>query len=199
LATLGRATPGALVPAVAIGNVLGGMLMACLLWWLALGSPPARPIAPGWVRALSWAALLLTLGQIGLGVLTSASFSGLACPALPLCTADGFPGSWSYAELNPWTADTGRASAHMAHRLMALAATVAVALLAVSRHTGKRARLALLALLALQALVGVSMIALALPLTLAVVHNLLAALLLLALVAAHHRLTRRSETASELI
>jgi hypothetical protein len=32
-----------------------------------------------------------------------------------------------------------------------------------------------------------------------VIHNLVAALLLLTLVAAHHGLTRRSETASELI
>ena len=39
LAVLGRWTAGARMPAVAIGNLLGGLLMLALSWRLAAGSP----------------------------------------------------------------------------------------------------------------------------------------------------------------
>jgi len=188
LAFLGRATPGASVPAVAMGNVLGGMLMASLLWWLALGSAAGRPWA---ARVLYWVALLLVFTQIALGVLTSASYSGLACSSLPSCTAEGFPGAWSACELNPWTTATGRASAHMAHRVVALAAAAAALAVALKRDTDRRSRAALLGVLALQLLTGVLLVALSLPLALAVAHNLCAVLLLLALVAALHGSARQ--------
>jgi cytochrome c oxidase assembly protein subunit 15 len=183
LALLGRATPGATIPAVAMGNVLGGMLMASLLWWMVLGPAPEGP-PPG--RVLTWVALLLLFAQIALGVLTSASYSGLACPSLPLCTAEGFPGTWSAAELDPWTTATGRASAHMAHRVVALAAAAAALAVALKRGTDRRSRGFLLAALGLQLLTGVLLVALSLPLALAVGHNLCAIGLLLALVAALH-------------
>jgi cytochrome c oxidase assembly protein subunit 15 len=181
LAALGRATPGATIPAVAMGNVLGGMLMAALLWWLALG-PTGERAAP----ALARFALLLLFAQIALGVLTSASYSGLACSSLPSCTAEGFPGTWSLTELNPLTTATGRASAHMAHRVLALAAAAAALAVALKRGTARRTRAVLLGAVALQVLTGVLLVALSLPLALAVAHNLCAVLLLLALLAALH-------------
>lgn len=192
LATLGRATPGAGVPAVAMGNVLGGMLMSALLWWLALGHrTPGHP-PPTWVTWMSWASLVLAFVQIGLGVLTSASYSGLACPGLPLCTSDGFPGAWSAAELDPWTTDTGRASAHMAHRVMGLAAAAAILALAFSHAIDRGIRAVLVTLLALQLLMGTLLVWLSLPLLVDVAHNLCAALLLLALVASHHGLSGKA-------
>jgi cytochrome c oxidase assembly protein subunit 15 len=190
LAVLGRATPGASIPAVAMGNVLGGMLMASLLWWLALGTAAGRPAA---ARTLCWLALLLVFAQIALGVLTSASYSGLACSSLASCTAEGFPGTWSAAELDPWTTATGRASAHMAHRVLALAAAAAVLAVALSRSTDRRSRTALLCVLALQLVTGVLLVALSLPLALAVAHNVCAILLLLALVAALHGSAGRAD------
>jgi cytochrome c oxidase assembly protein subunit 15 len=135
---------------------------------------------------MSWASLLLVFAQIGLGVLTSASYSGLACSSLPLCTAEGFPGTWSAAELNPLTVATGRASAHMAHRVLALAGAAAALAVALSPGTDRPSRAALLTVLALQLVTGVLLVVLSLPLVLAVAHNLCAALLLLALIAALH-------------
>jgi cytochrome c oxidase assembly protein subunit 15 len=188
LAALGRATPGTALPAVAMGNLLGGMLMAGLLWWLALGPRQRGPDRPARQPLLSWAALILVLAQTALGVLTSASHSGLVCPTLPLCAPDGLPGGWSLAQLDPWSTQTERATLHMVHRVGALLAAGAVLVLALSRGIRLRARTALLQLLVVELLLGLLLVALSLPLAAAVAHNVAAALLLLALVAAHHGL-----------
>jgi cytochrome c oxidase assembly protein subunit 15 len=189
LAWLGRATPGARVPAVAVGNVLGGLLLAAMLWWVALGPRRAMGRAPTWLVAASWAAVLLTFGQIGLGVLTSASHSGLACTAFPHCTLEGFPGTWAAADLDPWRPAGASASIHMAHRAGAAVSMLAVALIAwILRRRAASIAVALALLLSAQAAAGVALVLGSLPLPLAVLHNLLAAVLLLTLVAAHHRI-----------
>ena len=196
LATLGRATPGALVPAVAMGNVLGGMLMASLLAWLALGERIGDARAPAWLRRLSGLALVLAFLAIGLGVMTSASYSGLACPGLPLCTPEGGAAEWSTADLHPWHTGAGSPSIHMAHRGAALLAAAVILALAWSvgrlGGSGRRLRNLLLVALTLQLLLGVGLVTLRLPLPVAVLHNLGAASLLLALVATQHRLAGRS-------
>jgi cytochrome c oxidase assembly protein subunit 15 len=194
LAWLGRATPGATVPAVAVGNVLGGLLLATLLWWLALGPARNAGVLPGWLPAASWAALLLTFAQIGLGVLTSASHSGLACTAFPGCTAEGFSGMWSAGDLDPWRTAAASASIHMAHRAAALASAAGVVLVAWGLRRVAAGLAALLAgLLVFQLGLGIALVLGSLPLPLAVLHNLAAAALLLALVAAHHRTAGRDQ------
>lgn len=190
LATLGRATPGASVPAVAMGNALGGMLLASLLFYVGLGVRRERAKTRVALVLLSWLALGLMFATAGLGVLTSASYSGLACPGLPLCTDVGFPGAWSSADLNPWREAAGSASIHMAHRTATVALAVAVAALAwgVGRAdaAGRHMRYLLLTVLSLQLLLGIALVRFSLPLPIAVAHNLGAAALLLGLVAAHH-------------
>ncbi len=190
LAMLGRATPGAGVPAVAMGNVLGGMLMASLLGWLALGERSGHAHARGRLQWLSALALSLAFVAIGLGVMTSASYSGLACPALPACAVDGGAVGWSAADLHPWRPAAGSPTIHMAHRAAAVLAGMAVLALAWSvgrqGRAGRRLRDLLLAAIALQLLLGIGLVAWGLPRPFAVLHNLGAALLLLALVATHH-------------
>lgn len=214
LATLGRATPGALVPAVAMGNVLGGMLMASLLAWLALGNRSrgersgAEPAdgsgrASGWLRWLAALALALAFIAIALGVMTSASYSGLACPGLPACTGNGSASDWDAADLDPWRLAAGSPTIHMAHRAAAVLAGAAALALAWSigrlDRAGQRLRNLLLAALALQFLLGIGLVELGLPLPLAVLHNLGAAALLLVLVATQHHLvpSARAATARE--
>ena len=194
LASLGRVTPGAAVPAVAMGNVLGGMLLASLLFHLGLGARPTERGRSTGLVLFSWLALALAFATIGLGVLTSASFSGLACPGLPLCGNTGFSGAWSATDLNPWRDAAGSPSIHMAHRAATVVLAAAVGGLAwgVGRvgPSGRRLRQLLVILVSLQILIGVAMVRFSLPLPLAVAHNLGAAALLLALVAAHHRVAR---------
>ena len=191
LAWLGRATPGATVPAIAIGNVLGGLLLAALLFWLALDPQPRPARGPAWLPVASALALLLAFAQIALGVLTSASHSGLACSGFPGCAAEGFPGAWAAAELDPWRTAAPSASIHMAHRVATLASAGAVTLVAWAlRGPAPLLAGALFALLAIQIVLGVAVVVGSLPLAIAVLHNVGATFLLLALVAAHHRSLR---------
>ena len=199
LATLGRATPGAHVPAVAMGNVLGGMLTASLLTWLALEGRGANRRASARLRGLSVLALTLVFLTIGLGVMTSASYSGLVCPALPSCTTANGVAEWFPGDLDPWRTSAASRTIHMTHRITAVIAGVVTLMLAFSLGrlgpAGRRLRNLLLTVLALQFVLGIGLVEFALPLPVAILHNLGAALLFLALVATQHQLsgTRRSE------
>jgi cytochrome c oxidase assembly protein subunit 15 len=70
--------------------------------------------------------------------------------------------------------------------VVALLAAGAVLAVALSEGLRLRVRTTLLQLLVVELLLGLLVVALSLPLAVAVAHNLCAALLLLALVAAHH-------------
>lgn len=209
LALLGRATPGAQSPAVPVGNLLGGMLMAGLLGWLALGGrrearhpeatapgttgqPQTRrgPGAGTWLSAFALAALA---AELALGAMTSATYSSLACSTLPDCDDRWWPANWSAADFDmllPYSQRAGASVAlHLAHRYAALvvaAATVAVAARLWRHAPGLAGTLA--GLLALQFALGVCAVWLGLPLAVTLLHNVTAALLLLALVAAHRTL-----------
>ena len=183
LAGLGIVTPGARVPAVAMGNLLGGFAMLALCWRLASPAP-----APGLGR-WALAGLLLVAVQVALGALVSASYSALSCSGLVDCSQAAQVTGWDWRVLNPWRvpgADTplplhrAGAPAPWAHRVLALGvlATLAgVALLAWRR--GRRAEgLALIVLVLLQAVLGPLQVAAGFPLLLVLAHNLTAAALL---------------------
>jgi len=171
LAMLGRATPTATGAGVAAANLLGGMAMAALLWWLALHPTPARARAherPQW-PAITMLALVLL--QVVLGALISTNRAALACPTLPLCAE----------------ADGGvPAALHVAHRLLAGALVLAAAVVTIiyARSGGGRSRLAIAvaALVVVQAAAGATMVGSGFPLGLALVHHAGALLLLLAAV-----------------
>lgn len=183
LAVLGRYTPGARMPAVAIGNVLGGFAMLALAW--QIWRPPTVRSASR-LRPLAVFVVLLLLAQIALGVLVSAGFAGLSCTGFPAC---GSVVDTRWFLLDPWRVpefiagdafNPQGAFAHMLHRGLAL--LVAIATLALSQalwQRGDRAIAAsLLALLALQFALGIAMVLLSLPLPIAVLHNVVAALML---------------------
>src|SRR5581483_11756590 len=199
LAALGRSTPGAKLPAIALGNVLGGMLMAALFAWVALGPRRGAPTSMG-TRLISGSALFVLFVQIALGVLTSASYSSLACPAFPTCTstATWLPfhlqdfDPWRHLQdFDPWRVAGASPAVHIAHRYGSLAAALAVFLVAWRLGAAYPAlRLFLIEVLLAQLALGAFLILGNLPLPLAVAHNLGAALLWLAAVTAHHRLGR---------
>lgn len=183
LAVLGRYTPGARMPAVAIGNVLGGFAMLALAWqiwrpWLAQSASRMRPLAV--------LVLLLLLAQIALGMLVSAGFSGLSCTDFPACGIAVDP-SWSL--LDPWRVaefnvgdafNPQGAFAHMLHRGLALLVAIATLTLAfLSRHHVRAASAwVLTGLLATQIALGIGMVLWSLPLPMALLHNVVAALML---------------------
>lgn len=186
LAVLGRWSSAPRVPAVAIGNLLGGFLMLALCVQLARSGRPTRPTGLG-----PWAAIaaLLLVMQIALGGLVSASYAGLACGGSNDCSLGAALQASGWDGLNPWrepvldaASPTVRAGAlaHTLHRHAAMLLTVLLVplgLVAIRRGRRRTAGV-LLALLAAQAAVGLAMSALSLPLPLALLHNLLAAGLL---------------------
>ena len=184
LAVLGRWSSGARVPAVTMGNLLGGFAMLALCARMA-GSGPSqqRPRLGAW----AWAGAALLLCQIALGGLVSAGYAGLSCPSLTGCDLSGTAGGWE--TLNPWReprfdttlpVNPAGALAHALHRagaLVTLLVLLPLGVLAMQRGR-RRAGAVLLALLALQLALGILMVVHALPLPLALAHNLMAALLL---------------------
>lgn len=183
LAWLGLLTPSNL-PAVTIGNLLGGMIMLALLWWLHQRGRDAG--AGRMLRRLALAALVL---QIVLGGMIDARHAVLSCVTLPACAGGWWPDSIDWRLFNPFFAlsesDPGSAAHEaliMSHRYGAvLAATILCALGVKAVRRGARVAARgwlLLGMLGLQMLLGAGMVLTNFPLPLALAHNLCAALLL---------------------
>jgi cytochrome c oxidase assembly protein subunit 15 len=211
LSVLGYATPSPLLPWVTLGNLLGGMAMLALLWWLgqrAASTPAQTAPAPG-LRPWALLGIFIVFFQIALGGWVSANFAALSCTGLPGC--GGYPwtdGPWresfNLARVLPATdagavipGDTGKII-HLAHRTGAVLTFLYMAWLgwrAIGaggpyRGTG----IAMLAFLILQISLGIGAVTFGLPLWLVTLHNAVAALLLLAAVNLYHLLTPSAKT-----
>lgn len=187
LAVLGRWTAGARTPAVAIGNLLGGLLMLALSWRLV-----ARVTEPGWpmLRIWAWVGVAALLAQVALGALVSASYAGLSCAAPGDCLRAAEAAGWPWEMLNPWREpvfgatpmplNPSGALAQVVHRGGALLALLVLIPLGTAALRGQRRRdgAALLLLLMLQLSLGWLMVEMVLPLPLALAHNVVAGLLL---------------------
>jgi cytochrome c oxidase assembly protein subunit 15 len=197
-ATLGMWTVTMLLrPAIVTAHLLGGMTTLALLILLYLQegqhAPAPQTRALRAIAALSLAALAV---QIALGGWVSANYAALACPDLPGCMGRVFPpmdfgnafhvlrelGRTGDGELLPLQALT---AIHWTHRVFALIVAALVAFCAYKAFEMPALRgiaIAVAALLVAQFSVGVSNVALGLPLPLAAAHTAGAALLLGALV-----------------
>jgi cytochrome c oxidase assembly protein subunit 15 len=207
LSVLGYSTPSPDIPAVTIGNLLGGMAMLALLWWVGQRSVATAVASNNTVRILRpWAllGLLVVAAQLVLGALTSANFAGPSCTLLPGCNGDwasitslmqGFDlfGRLDVDEQGRVVTGEVQRTLHMAHRLGAIVTFVYLAWLAIRamkldnslRNTG----ISLLVFLVLQAGLGIAAVLTGLPLLLVTAHNAVAAMLLLAIVNLNHLLT----------
>lgn len=191
LAVLGRSTPQATVAAVAMGNLVGGMSMSALFLFLAVrsGQSDRRPDAPA--ATLTVAAIALTVLQLAYGAMTSASYSGLACTTLPDCAGAWWPADAAWSAFDPWRAVarehmTANMTLHMVHRYAgALLAVLLLGLGVLLYRRGSRLSGTLVTALVLaQCVIGAVMVLRTLPVALALMHNVLAGLLLVALAGA---------------
>ena len=192
LAVLGLATPGSKVPAVTLGNLLGGYLMLALLAATAAAAAGAGVAArPGTSRAqpLRWTALailLLVFVHTASGGLIGAQYALTACPTLAGCPDSSFGTLTGAGALDPFrelsvvdgrvVPPSGAAGLHTLHRALGIA--VAIALLALAyrlRRTDRRAALLLLMLGAGALMLGAAMIAGMPSLPMTVLHNAVAA------------------------
>lgn len=192
LAILGRWTAGARVPAVMLGNLLGGFALFALSCLLAVTAssrrPLAAPAAPNRLSRWAWPAVVLLAGQLVLGGLVSATYAGLSCPELASC--DLSRGSWRL--LNPWIetppdpANPNYPAGALVHGLHRAGAAVVAAVLlvlgAAAWREGRRLGAAVIALVLVQVGLGLLQVLAGLPLAIVLAHNVVAALLLAALV-----------------
>jgi len=188
---------------VTIHLLLGMALLALLAWFGARQSNPL-PMAASTssLRMPAALATMLLAIQIGLGGWVSTNYAALACTDFPLCNgmflppmdfANGFTlwrdlGMTAHGEYLPFDALT---AIHWTHRTFAFVVFAMIAWVAfrAMRLDGlQKSGRWLLILIMLQLLVGIATIFLQLPLLLAVLHNGIAALLLLLMIILNHKL-----------
>ncbi|WP_449342990.1 COX15/CtaA family protein [Stutzerimonas tarimensis] len=191
-------------PQVVTLHLLGGMTTLALVFLLCLrlsGRFPAAPGIPRGLRRLGLAALILAVLQIALGGWVSSNYAAVACLDFPTCQGQWWPTA-DFANGFHLTQDVGpnylggllyndaRTAIHLTHRLGALLLSLVLLALAFSLwRRGLRGLAGLLLMaLAAQLAIGIAMVLLHMPLSLAVAHNGGAAALLLALVLVNYRL-----------
>ena len=207
LSILGYLTPSPLIPAVTVANLIGGMAMLAMLWWLGQRSViqihEHNPGHDSKLKRLIVIGLILVCLQITLGGWTSANYAAADCPDLIGC---GQP--WSITELmsglNPLreltSTDSGKvlrdpamAAIHMLHRFGAVILILYLfwmAALIMKTHIRLRSdSITILVLVSLQAGIGVLSIYTHTSLAIVTLHNMVAALLLLAVTNLLHRAT----------
>ena len=194
-----------LKPIVVVAHLLGGFATLALLFslgrWCSVRFPSPSPR----LRLLGLAAAAALVLQISLGGWTSANYAALACPDFPTCQTQWWPAIADFEQgFVLWRGlgvdyeggvldHPARVAVHFTHRLGAVLAAVLIALLGwrLAREAATRADgAAVLALLLLQLSLGVSIVWFGVPLAVAVLHNGVAALLLLAVINANQRLSR---------
>ena len=192
-------------PQVVTLHLLGGMTTAALLWLLALrlGWPkPHVTSEPGY--RLGIAAMVAVALQIALGGWTTSNYAALACPDFPTCQTQWLPpadfsrGFDVLQEVGPnylggLLDNSARVAIHLSHRLGAILASLLVVLVIYRCLRSEDAPLrqlgfAVLGILMLQIGLGVSNVVFTLPLSVAIAHNGVAAVLLLTLVSVNYRL-----------
>lgn len=194
LAWLGIHSGGLLSPAVVMGNLGGGFLMLALLGWMVFRYDRPGSNAGHIVRHWTIAALLILVAQIGLGGLTSANFAASACQTIPDCHGSWLPGAdlWTAFDLTREHRVTAagqvlggaeRTDIHKLHRLVALLTVLAASIAGVLALRAKLGSIGAVVIIvvAIEFAVGVAAIVADLPILVAVAHNWLAAILLLAL------------------
>lgn len=188
LAILGLRSGGLLLPAVVLGNFLGGLLLATLLGWLMLVRyRPAEP-APPYLRAIPAAMLLVAAAVIVTGIGSSAFYGNGACKGLFDCGTLQSP--TQLAPFMPLSVDAtghvvrpdGAATLQWLHRLLGLASVVAFTALAFAVRGTRFQQPAVLGLIVVIISAAIGLTAgYQLPISLIVLHSLSGLIILLVL------------------
>ena len=202
-----------LQPTVVMAHLLGGFTTLSLLWllWLRARIKPSlngETTISRCGQRLGLIALIILILQLALGGWVSANYAGVACPSFPQCYGDNWFSNSHFSEaLQLWLPigpnyefgaldNPARQAIHMLHRIGALVLATILGLWCITlcRYRSLR-KLALLALLLLfiQINVGITNVVHHLPLHAAVTHNILGALLLLAVIAVNYRIYQYRE------
>jgi len=199
-------------PQVVTAHLLGGFATLSLIWLVLQRSggyqwalPATDVVKLMQLRRLALIVLGVVIVQIALGGWTSSNYAALACPDFPTCQnalipeADFSQGFNFFQKLGPnylggLLDNQARIAIHFSHRLGALFVTalsfwLIVKLFSVASTKVKKMASIYTVVLVGQIMLGISNIVFALPLSIAVIHNAVGAVLLLVLVTLNHRLT----------
>jgi len=191
------------MPIIVTGHLLMGFITFWLIFWIYLRVNPKIELAKqqgnAGPRALAWFAMLILFCQIILGGWTSTNYAGMACSDFPRCNGTWLPAVDYLRSLNFFSgletgysgvlSYEGQVAVHWMHRagaLISFALLTFVMLRATSGYSAKpvrKAGLILSVLLLVQILLGIFSVKLELPLSIAIAHNVVAALLMLPLIA----------------
>ena len=183
-----------LLPIIVTGHLFGGFITLAIFFYLFLITTDGiRNYQIGHLKLLGAIALVALIIQIFLGAWTSTNYASLACTDFPTCQgtflpemnfSDGFNLSqevgpnYLYGLLD----NEARVAIHYSHRISAVALTLIFLLLISRLWLSNAAPLAstLGVILVSQIALGIMNVVYVLPLYIAIAHNLVAALLLLA-------------------
>jgi len=189
-----------LKPIIVMAHLLGGFATLALLWWLVLSTRKTeiRYVARR-ANLLPWAivAVALLVIQIALGGWTSSNYAALACPDFPTCQGLWWP-EMDFGEAFVLWRGLGvnyefgvlehpaRTAIHMTHRIGAIIVAAYLLFLTINgirllQGRTRTAAIIVFLLLSVQISLGISNVVFHLPLSIAVLHNGVAAILLLAL------------------
>jgi len=189
-----------LKPVIVMLHLLGGLTIVALLWWLVLKSGKKQAALSGNTGKVALVlGLILLIGQIGLGGWTSTNYAALACPDFPTCQGEWWPETdfkegfvfWRGLDQNYEFGvldNPARTAIHLSHRMFAIVVGLFWFLLLLRIITSqassgyRQIAVVTLLLLSAQITLGISNIVLQLPISIAVMHNGGAALLLLSVV-----------------
>tara|TARA_R110000737_G_scaffold31063_1_gene49586 strand:+ start:155 stop:1162 length:1008 start_codon:yes stop_codon:yes gene_type:complete len=201
-----------LMPVVVMGHLLGGFTTLCLLFLLYLRLSEYR--VPGGDFAVKKYAkfavigIFILAGQIALGGWTSSNYAALTCTELPICQAgwaeqidfehafDLIPPekeSYEFGHLD----HAARVTIHVMHRFGAIVTALYLFWLAINIYRKaqspffRNAALSLGFILSVQIGLGISNIWFSLPLSVAVSHNIVAAMLMMSLISMTYSLKRK--------
>ena len=193
-------------PQVVMAHLAGGFTLLVLLFFIELklrksSSAPTMTSLAEWqprfmLKTLGGLGLLFLCLQILLGGWMSANYAALACVDFPLCQGQWWP-TMHFAEgfnffqvigpnyLYGMLDHPARTAIHFTHRLNAILVSLLLLILVWRCHATRIAQITrhthlVLALLFIQTSLGIANVLFHVPLTIAVMHNVAAALLLVA-------------------
>ncbi|ADE13289.1 cytochrome oxidase assembly [Nitrosococcus halophilus Nc 4] len=210
-AALGMWTVTLLVqPAIVTLHLLGGLAVLSLVWWLALRQRQAQhPMQRIWYspafKTWSLIGLFLLVLQIILGGWTSTNYAGFFCPDFPTCQGQWWPNMHFREAFTFWQplgenyeggrlAPEAATAIHVVHRIGAMVVLIVLGAIGLRAGLGRGTPAlrgvgwVVVALLLTQVALGIATAMGGIPLALAVAHNAVAALLLLAVVTLNHLL-----------
>ena len=196
-----------LSPIIVTAHLLGGFTTLSLLWWLFLNQKNSKiSTQPSSVmKILAFVGLVIVIVQIFLGGWTSTNYAALACGTdFPTCAKVWWP-IMDFANGFSFQHETGkdyefgvlespaRTAIQFVHRVGALLVFLYLSIFSyilIRKNEFKNLGYILIVVLITQVSLGIMNVVLGLPLLVAVLHTLVAALLLLTIIAINYRTLR---------